>query len=390
MRYDHLPAACILAVIWALCALVPGAVRRALLNGARCSARYSDLWRLPALFGFGYVIFQLGATALFHARMGENVLRWLTTVAWMRPISVPLLPESWLPASEQTVSVFNIFVATFPISAIFAFLLLINSGGVFNELTRALTRRLGRGGAALIVVLLVISALAAIVKPVAFLMLPEIAERVSVLIPQAVNLLSCVFELLLGIYFLTYLMLVAFAWLRGIHFNRHRLRMMALRRTGFVLKWSLLVAGLATLLIILPGYAGLFVASGDSAASGGQQFATYIGKPFVTIVALVFCPVQAILVFHNESLRQALRDSIHLMRTKWLLIVPFLVVVFIPYLCLEMASNYLLAGFGRDSAAGLGSGLLVVWVEALVAGWLIASWVCLYKGLNAGRKDILF
>jgi len=390
MRYDHLPAACVLVVIWALCALVPGAVRRALLNGARCSARYSDLWRLPALFGFGYVIFQLGATALFHARMGENVLRWLTTAAWKRPISVPLLPESWLPASEQTVSVFNIFVATFPISAIFAFLLLINSGGVFSELTRALSRRLGRGGAVLVVVLLVLSALAAIAKPVVFLMLPEIAERVSVLVPQAVNLLSCIFELLLGIYFLTYLMLVAFAWLRGIHFNRHRLRMMALRRTGFVLKWSLLVAGLATLLIILPGYVGLLVESGDSADVGGQRFATYIGQPFVTIVALVFCPVQAILVFHNESLRQALRDSIHLMRAKWLLIAPFLVVVFIPYLCLEMASNYLLAGFGRDSAAGLGSGLLVVWVEALVAGWLIASWVCLYKGLNAGRKDILF
>lgn len=390
MRYDHLPAACILVAIWALCALVPGPVRRALLNGARCSARYSDLWRIPTLFGFGYVTFQLGATALLHARMGESVLRWLTIVSWKRPVSVPLLPESWLPASEQTVSVFNIFVATFPISAIFAFLLLTNSGGVFGELARSLTRRLGRGRAALIVVLLVLSALAAIAKPFVFLMLPEIADRVSVLIPQAVNLLSCIFELLLGIYFLTYLMLVAFAWLRGIHFNGHRLRMMALRRTGFVLKWSLLVAGLATLFIVLPGYVGLLFAPGNSADSGGQQFAAYIGLPIVTIVALVFCPVQAILVFHNESLRQAMRDSLHLMRAKWLLIVPFLVVVFIPYLCLEMASNYLLAGFGRDSAAGLSSGLLVVWVEALVAGWLIASWVCLYKGLNAGRKDILF
>jgi hypothetical protein len=143
-------------------------------------------------------------------------------------------------------------------------------------------------------------------------------------------------------------------------------------------------------LVALPIYLGIFMGAGDDLYETCVWFSAMVGRPAVTAVALVCCPVQAILVFHNESLRQALRDGARLLRTRWAAILPFLGAAYAAFLLLEAASDYFGARLGAETAAALGSRLIPAWIEALLAGWFIAGWVCLYKSLSAGRKEIPF
>lgn len=389
MRTDLVLAIALPVALWLLCALAVRPVRRALLDGLRCVGRYPDLWRIPMLFGVASALFQLAAAALLHARLDET--KWFTTVAWEpAPDLPPLALASLLPAAEAAASAFTVFTATFPLSAWFALLFVCNFAGLLVELARALRRRFGRGPGALLLTLLVLCALAAIAKPPVYLLLPEVLDHVPILVPLAVNLLSTIFELLLGIFFLTYLMLMAEGWRRGFQFHRHKLLHVAMRRTGVVLRWSLLVAALATAFLVLPVYLGLLVAPGGDFYDECVWAATWIGRPLVAAVALLYCPAQAILVFHNESLRQALRDSRQLLRKRGLVIASFVAVVIGAFFVLEMAAGYASARLGAESLPALSSRAVAAWIEALLAGWFVAGWVCLYKALTAGRKEVLF
>ena len=390
MPHDYALAATALVVAWMLCAAAHPAVRRALIGGLRCVGRYPDLWRIPALFGLGYAAFQCAATVLFHGRV-DDLGPWLATWEWKpQPELHPLLLAALFPAAERTASVFTIFTATFPLSALFALLLIFNFRGLLVEMTKALRRRLGRGFGLVATGLLLVTALAAVLKPAVYLLLPEITARAPFVAALSVNLLSAIFELLLGIFFLTYLMFLSYAWMRGLYFHRFKLFHVAMRRTGFVLKWSLPLATLATLLVMLPLYFGILFAPGEDTYAACAWFSQWIGRPLVTALALVYCPVQAILVFHNESLRQALRDSGGLLRAKWPVILLFLVASYSPFFLLDVVSSYSLARLGEESIAALAISLAAACAEALLAGWLIASWICLYKNFSTGRKEILF
>jgi hypothetical protein len=95
--------------------------------------------------------------------------------------------------------------------------------------------------------------------------------------------------------------------------------------------------------------------------------------------------VQAILVFHNESLRAALHDGRELVHRNWTLIIPFFVTAAATFLALEIGSEYADARLGAETLAAFATRVLAAWIEGCVAGWLIASWVCLYKGFSTGR-----
>jgi hypothetical protein len=390
MLRDHVLAAAIIAAVAMLCGLAPSPVRRSLLDGLRCMARYPALWRIPALFAISYAGFQLLAEALLHLRM-QNLWAWIMNFEWApAPAPATLLLDNALPAADRSASIFTIFTATFPLSAWFAILLLINKNGLLVEMIAALRRRLGKFRGILLAALLLLTALCAIAKPFVYLLHPEIVEHVPFAAELGIDLLSTVFELLLGIFFLTYLMLMAYAWRRGLHFENSKLLHVAMRRSGFVLKWSLLLAALALTLILLPLHAGILFAPGEDIDAMCEWFSAWIGRPAVTAVALFFCPVQAILVFHNESLRHALRDSRRIVRQEWTRILPFLAACFALFLLLLSAADFVVMRLGAETSAGFCTLVFFAWLESLLAGWLIASWVCLYKSLSAGRKEIPF
>ncbi len=376
-----------LAALWVIAAFAPRAGRRALLDGLRCMSRYPDLWRIPALFGLGYACFQIAAAALFHGRLQEE----FPLVARHPASSWSVLAAgAWRPALEHTAAVFTIFTATFPLSAIIALLFVLNFGGLLAELNGALRQRLGGAAGALLTAALLAGALAAIAKPAVYLLLPEIAERVPVSALLAITLLSSAFELLLGIFFLTYLMLMTHAWRRGLHFGRPNLRLLAMRRTGFVIRWSLLLAAVAVILVGAPAYLGLLVDPADPLAAACGWFSTEIGRPILVVATLLFFPVQAVLVFHNESLGPALGEAGKFLRSRAVALSLFLVAAYGPFLALEILAGQAGRRLGEETLAGLGMRVGVSLVEAWLAGWLIASWVCLYKSLSAGRKEIPF
>ncbi|HVE15126.1 MAG TPA: hypothetical protein VNB29_00255, partial [Chthoniobacterales bacterium] len=352
---EYARAALLLAAIWAIFSFAHPAVRRALLDGARCLGRYPDLWRLPALFGFGYAIFQVVATATLHWRLQESLLTWVTTWTWeVSPAFFPLFFASLLPAAEKTSAAFTIFTATFPLSAVFALLLLVNFRGLLVELVKSLRRRLGAGMGIIATAALLITAFCALIKPAVYLFLPEIAERFPVSLAMGVNFLSIIFELLLGVYFLTYLMLMAYAWRRGLFFQRDRLLHLAMRRTGFVLKWSVTIALLEVTLVTLPLYAGIFLSPDSDFYDACAWFSRWIGRSVVIAAALLYCPMQATLVFHNESLRLALRDSMRLLRTRWASMFLFLGSTYLTFLLLETGTSYADSRLGPETAAALG------------------------------------
>lgn len=376
-----------LVALWLAAALSRTVVRRALIDGLRCVGRYPDFWRLPAFLGLAYALFQIAAAALFHARLHEGfeIFALRPAPSWM-----DLVLSGWLPAVERAASVFTVFTATFPLSAWFALFLIFNSGGLFAELARALRRRLGAWRGSALVLALVLGALAAIAKPAVYLLLPEIADRTPVWIPLGLNLLSTAFELLLGLFFLTYLMLMAHAWRRGLHFERVNLRLLAMRRTGFVIRWSLLLLAFAAAFVVAPTYLGLLVAPEDPLAAQCAWIAAWIGRPLVVGFALVFLATPAILVFHNEPLRPALREARGFFSRHVLSMSLFLGAVYGPFLAVGMAADYANVRLGAETLAALGVRVLAALIEALLAGWLIASWVCLYKSLSVGRKEIPF
>ena len=92
---------------------------------------------------------------------------------------------------------------------------------------------------------LVLSALAAVVKPVLFGGLPSLngyfGAAVLLRVGEGVDSLSFVFEYLLGVGVQIYLVLLCFAWVRGLTFDFDALRRFALRRFAFVVKWAVVV-----------------------------------------------------------------------------------------------------------------------------------------------------
>ncbi|HEY8901609.1 MAG TPA: hypothetical protein VIM61_14445 [Chthoniobacterales bacterium] len=380
-------AAAVLAALWLAAAFSRAAVRRALVNGLRCLTRHGEVVRIPLTFALGYAAFQFLAVVTMDARLDAK----LPIIIWDLPPPVSTLAGmSWLPAAEHTAAVFTVFTATFPLSAWFAFLLVINTGGLLGELARALRKRFGAVRGIPLLLLLFLGALAAVLKPAVYLLLPELAEFVPITIPMAINALSTGFELLLGIYFLTYLMLLTHVWLRGLSFERRKLRRLAMRRTGVVLRWSLVLLGLSVAVILLPLYVGLLVAPGEPFYERCVWFSTWIGRPVVTAVALLSCAVQASLVFRSEPLRNARRRGGRLFARHAADIVPFLGVAGLSFFVLEMALEFTLARLGAETLVGFAGRFLAAGIEAFLSGWLIAAWVCLYKGFSSDRKEVLF
>jgi len=383
-----------LGAAWVLAGLVHPGVRTALANGIRCMRRYPDLWRIPVLFGAAYALFNIAATLLLMARAGVDL------AAWARTIEIAAIPplervaeSSWSRAIESTAAIFNAFTTTFPLSAVFALAFLVNAGGTLGELFRALRRRFPRFGIILLL-FLILCALAAIIKPFAYLLLPEITDRLplstALFAASLINLASFVFELLLGVLVLTVLMLMAYAWMRGMQFRRDKLLRVAMRRTAFVLKWSLVIAGLGTLLVAVPLATASMLPDTSAIAGWLFSFGANIGLPALAFFMLFYCAVQTTLVFHNESLRDAMRDSLAFVRANPLPVALFLAASAILHLAIEGARQFIFLRFGADSSLGAATGAALSLLNAVAAGWLIAAWVCLYKSLSTGRRDIAF
>src|SRR5438067_3237751 len=245
------------ALVGYLLLMFTNPIRASLLDGMRCVRRYKQLWSILALFGLGYALFQC-ALRIFYcfvlpegerpgfvwnfrwtfpkapARLAEaHTIRdwWLAVCADPRFI---LIKDSALEAAESLAGVFNNVVTTFPFSAVAAVMLLGNYDDHHTTLRRTLRKRFGNLGW-LIYFGILICAVSAIIKPVLFgPSLPALNRIAPGLLlvrwSEMINWLSFLFEYLFGVCVQIYLILIVFAWVRGMTWSRAHLLDVAIRR----------------------------------------------------------------------------------------------------------------------------------------------------------------
>ena len=373
-------AACLAALI-----LGPPKVRHAFLNGGHCLARHPVLWQLPAGFALAYALFETAAEALLTGRQEKFVALplWTTDSSYLFALPDPL------PVAETLAADFNCLIATFPLAALAALAFLANRRGAATEMRRSLGLRLGPAGYLLHLILL-LAALAAVGKPILFLALPELAERLPfrefMAASAAVNALSFVFEYLLGTGLQVYLTLTAYGWIRGLSFSPERLIPFAVRRLGFVAKWMLIPMTASLLLIHLP-VLGEAIGTPDPASWTMPLWTDRFSRPLLAVLMLVFATVPIRLTLHNDSLKEAIRHHFTFVRRHSISFPMFLAAA-----ALLGALTQSLVSAGAAWQAGSVAGL--VWMvggDALLGalgGWILAAWVCFYQDTEKGIRDL--
>ena len=390
-------------------------VRASLRDGFRCLRRYATLWLTLGIFGFAGALFQLAlrcyyASVLpFEERPAFVWMRaaWRDPKLWLHgsPESLWHLPpfalhdairESPLPALESVAGIFNCAFSTFPIAALAALLLLVNWQGHHTVLRRALCRRF-RGFGWLVYAGVLVAALAALAKPCLYAA-PQLinalggdvaAQTAWFQWTPVVMWVGFLFEYLFGVCMQIYLILLAYVWVRGITFTHSHLLDFAIRRCSFVLKWALVVMLLSSVFIDLPlilknfpAFQSWFPDNIDLMDARQKQ-----ARTLLTRVLLLSSTVQITLVFHSESLLKALRDHRRFVeRYVW----PFgwfLIVAALHFYLLQVALGLVLRGLGEETAAGIVWSLVTPWLRAIMAAWLLASWVCLFKRCDSHCED---
>ncbi len=313
-------------------------------------------------------------------RAGEWSLAWVIGEYPISTISAEGLdwtPSHFIAALGRTSALGNDLVIPFPLSAVVVIWTILFSRPIIVQLFRTARRGFPRAWVAVIVVL-VFSAGAAVLKPVVYLFLPEWIEWApmdgahAMLAAELLNATAIVFEVFVGSYVTVFLMLTAFAWVRGIDADRMRLHILTARRMRYVLKWTLVTAALAVMLMVSPVMPGV------------EQVViiAYLG------ILLLLFPVQANLAFHNGSLRSALTSSLSIMLKKRAVMI-FLMGACSGFLLLTGVQPLALGVVSGDSPE-LGVDIVFGVINATLSGWLIASWVCLYRRLGPDRRTVSF
>ena len=390
-------------------------VRASLRDGFRCLRRYPTLWVTLGVFGFAGALFQFAKTLYyvsvlpFEERPALVWMRaaWRDPNLWLHgsPESLWHLPplavqdairESTLPALESTAGIFNCVFSTFPIAALAALLLLVNWQGHQAVMFRALRSRFG-GFGAVIHLGVIIAALAAVAKPCLYAA-PQLiiacgggpaAQLEWFQWAPVVAWVGFLFEYLFGVCMQIYLILLAYVWVRGLTFTHTHLLDFAIRRCSFVLKWALLVMLLSSLFIDLPLILKNFDAFKPWFPDNDvtMEIRQLSARAVITCFLLLWASVQITLIFHSEAVRKALRDHLrfvthHAWPFGW-----FVIVAALHFYLVQVALGLVLRGLGEETAAGVAWSLAVPWLRAVVAAWLLASWVCLFKRCDSHRED---
>jgi hypothetical protein len=359
-------------------------VRIALRDGLRCLMRFKRLWLVFALLALAYAAFQF---AIFTPLQATSDLRpeqfrfWET---WHWPAFGEVWRESALHALEGVAGIFDAAATTYPLSVVAAVLLIVNWRGLHASLIRALHKQFGFGGW-LIYLAVLLSAIASLAKPLIYLRNPIWRHFLStgeiLQVSALVDSVAFLFEYLCAVYIQVYLITVALAWIKGLQFREGELLRFAMRRFSFVLKWLGLVVLASTLLLRLPLLVAYF-----RDVPGVLDYLP-LGRCLMAVLIICFGTMQISLVLHNESLREAfaahwLFVRRHALRFGW-----FLLIAALHYWFLALADATVHAAATDRPLALILWKLFYILARALVTGWLLASWVCLFRQCEIGRVN---
>src|SRR6266705_3299995 len=279
-------------------------VRQALRDGLRCIARFKRIWLTFVLLGFTYSVFQFATFTPIQNSADLDLKQVTSMPSWHWPRFAEVWRETPLPALEGVAGIFDNATTTYPLSVVAAVLMVVNWRGLHGALLHALRKRY-RFGSYFIYLILLLSALASLLKPIVFWRLPEWGGMVPTAgllqISATVDAVAFIFEYLFGVYIQIYLIAVCFAWIRGLSFEEGELFRFGMRRFSYVLEWAGIVALVGFLIVRLPLLLAYFMNIHDVLDYLPIERGVMCG------LIIAFCSVQIALALHNEALRGAIR-----------------------------------------------------------------------------------
>ncbi len=359
-------------------------VRVALRDGFRCNLRFKRVWLLFALLALAYSAFQFAVFTPFQSEADLRLEQFAFWESWHWPLFSQVWRESLLHTAESVAGIFDAAATTYPLSILAALLLILNWRGLHGSLVRALRKQFGPAGW-LIYLGILISALASLLKPFIYWQLPGRAQFLSpahlLQTSAAVDTVAFIFEYLCAVYLQVYLITVALAWIKGLTFREGELLRFAMRRFSFVMRWLGLVVLASTLLLRLPLLVAYF-----RDVPGVLDYLP-IGRCLMALLLICFCAMQISLVLHNETLREAFRAHWQFVRRHSYRLVWFLIICGLHYWFLSLADSVIRAAATERLLALLLWKICYVLARAFVTGWLLASWVSLFRQCEIGRVD---
>jgi len=359
-------------------------VRHALRDGFRCIARFKRIWLTFVLLGFTYSVFQFATFTPVQNSADLDLTQVTSMPSWHWPRFTEVWRETPLPALEGVAGIFDNATTTYPLSVVAAVLMVVNWRGLHGALLRALRKRY-RFGSYFIYLILLLSALASLLKPIVFWRLPAWGGMVPAAgllqISATVDAVAFIFEYLFGVYIQIYLITVCITWIRGVSFEEGALFRFAMRRFSYVLKWAGIVVLLSTLIVRLPLLLAYFMDI--------PNVLDYLPLERLVMSGLIiaFCSVQISLALHNETLAAAIHSHRQFIRENTGRFGWFLLICGIHFFLL-IASDAVVRGAIGDRLVALFSWKCIfVFLRGLITGWLLASWVCLFRQSETGRVE---
>lgn len=359
-------------------------IRLALRDGLRCILRFKRVWLTFALLGFAYSVFQFATFTPIHGMADLDFNEVTAPSTWEWPTFVEVWRDIPLPALEGVAGIFDTATTTYPLSVVAAVLLLINWRGLHGALVRALAKRYRFFGY-VIYLILIVSALATLMKPIAFWRLPVwgTAEPAAQMlrISATVDAVAFIFEYLCGVYIQVYLITVCLAWIKGLSFGEQDLFGFAMRRFSYVLEWAGIVVIVSTLIVRVPLLLAYFMNVPDVLDYlPGERF-------IMCALIIVFCSMQVSLVLHNETLRAAFQAHIEFVRTNLFRLGWFFVIAAIHYFFLTTGDAILRGAIAERTVGLIAWKIIYVCLRGFVTGWLLASWVCFFRQCENRRAN---
>src|SRR5438477_1279378 len=357
-------------------------VRLALRDGFRCLARYARIWITFALLGFAYFVFQFVSFRSLPSPSEINFAEIISMPNWNWPPLSGVWRDAPLPTLEGVAGIFDNAATTYPLSALAAILFLVNWRGLHRTLWRALSK-LYRWWSIPIYLVLLVSTLAALLKPLVYWRLPAWNSEVSTAhllkVAASIDALSFIFEYFACVYIQVYLITVCLAWIKGLSFREGALFAFAMRRFSYVLEWAGIVVVVSMLVLRLPMLLAYFV--------NVPNVLDYLPlqRVFMSGFILAFCSVQISLVLHNETLREAFRAHRQLLRRDFRRLAWFCLICGLNFFSILVVDAMVRSAIADRAVAMMVWMSIVVFLRALVTGWLLASWVVLFRQCESGR-----
>jgi len=359
-------------------------VRQALGDGFRCIGRYKRIWLTFALLGFGYFLFQFVTFTPIRNFGDLDLNQVISLPTWHWPRFVEIWRETPLPAVEGVAGIFDNATTTYPLSVVAAVLMITNWRGLHGALLRALRKRY-RLWSYFIYLILLLSALASLLKPIVFWRLPEWGGLVPAAgllrISATVDAVAFIFEYLFGVYIQVYLITVCLAWIKGVSFEEGELFRFAMRRFSYVLKWAGIVVFFSMLIVRLPLLLAYF-----TNIPGVLDYLP-MERALMSGLIIAFCSVQISLALHNESLGKAIHAHSQFVRQNGSLLGWFLIICGMHFFCIMICDAIVRSAIADRLAALFLWKFIFACLRGIITGWLLASWVCLFRQCETGRVN---